>query len=397
MASRKDKKGIFTKKRIFGGLAGLVILSGGGFAYLSSKNAGTKAQDVVYMTSAVQEGSLASSTLLVGNVKALSEQHVYFDPSKGTNAKVTVSVGDKVTVGQQLVQYDTTSAQAAYDEAVRSLNKVGRDINQLKTYGVPKATTSVNDETGASETVYPTAQANAEYQNQLQSLYEAYATAEAQVAKAQAGLNETMILSDVEGTVVEINHNIDPSAKESQVLVHVTSEGKLQVEGNLTEYDLAHLKAEQSVKIKSKVYPDKEWAGKMTYISNYPKQSTSTVANGSSTGASYAYKADITSELGDLKQGFTVSVEVVNEDKGLLVPLTAIVTDGDKSYVWVFDKSSKKASKQEVTIGEADAVSQRILTGLTAGQIIIENPDASLKANEKIDDKKIADATGGGA
>lgn len=391
MAGRRDKKRFWNKKTIIGGVAGLVILTAGGYAYMASTGLGQQTKEVVYQTSTVAEGTLASSTLLSGTVKAKAEQYVYFDATKGSSATVTVKVGDKVTAGQQLVQYDTTTAQATYDEAVRALNKVGRDINQLTTYGVPQASTSLDEKTGQEITVNPTDQANAEYQNQLQTLYESYASAEAQVAKAQAALNETIFLSDVEGTVVEINDNIDPSARESQVLVHVTSEGKLQVEGNLTEYDLANIKVGQAIKIKSKVYPDKEWTGKITYISNYPAQNTGQSVSGvgtgatSGTGASYAYKAEITSDLGELKQGFSVSVEVINEQKSLLVPLTALVTDGDKSYVWVLDDKNK-VSKVEVTTGDADAVSQEISAGLTAGQTLIVNPDDSLKANQKLED-----------
>lgn len=394
MARKKDKQRFFNKKTIVGGIAGIIVLVTGGYAYMASMGASDAKEAKTYQTTVVSEGALASSTLLSGTVKAQAEQYVYFNPSKGTGASVTVAVGDKVVVGQQLVQYDTTAAQAAYDEAVRGLNKVGRDINQLKTYGVPKETTTTDEKTGESTTVKPTAQANAEYQNQLQTLYESYATAEAQVNKAQAALNETVLLSEVEGTVVEINNNIAPSAKESQVLVHVTSEGKLQVEGNLTEYDLANIKVGQEVKLKSKVYPDKEWTGKITYISNYPAQNAgASGASNTASNANYAYKAEITSDLAELKQGFSVSVEVVNDKKGLLVPLKSIVTEDDKSYVWIFDAQSKKVSKVEVTLGNADATSQEILSGLTAGQTIIANPDELLQSNQKLEDTKPLEET----
>ncbi|MFQ8724679.1 MAG: hypothetical protein ACLR8O_08820 [Streptococcus thermophilus] len=43
-------------------------------------------------------------------VKAQSEQYVYFDNTIGRNAAVTVSVGEKISVAQQLIQYDSTSA-----------------------------------------------------------------------------------------------------------------------------------------------------------------------------------------------------------------------------------------------------------------------------------------------
>ena len=72
-------------------------------------------------------------------VKAQSEQYVYFDNTIGRNATVTVSVGEEVSVGQQLVQYDSTSAQAAYDTASRAYNKAVRDRNYFQQYGTAPA------------------------------------------------------------------------------------------------------------------------------------------------------------------------------------------------------------------------------------------------------------------
>ena len=89
--------------------------------------------------SKVTKGQLASSTLLTGMVKAQSEQYVYFDNTIGRNATVTVSVGEEVSVGQQLVQYDSTSAQAAHDTASRAYNKAVRDRNYFQQYGTAPA------------------------------------------------------------------------------------------------------------------------------------------------------------------------------------------------------------------------------------------------------------------
>ena len=58
----------------------------------------------------VKKEQLASSVLLIGMVKAESEQYVYFDNTIGRNASVTVYVGEKISVAQQLIQYDSTSA-----------------------------------------------------------------------------------------------------------------------------------------------------------------------------------------------------------------------------------------------------------------------------------------------
>lgn len=387
--SRKNKKKMSNKtKGIIAGVASFCILATAGILWMQQKNTSEEVK-VSYSSANVTEGTIASSTLLSGTVKALNEQYVYFDAAKGSSAKATVSVGDQITAGQQLVQYDTATAQSAYDTAVRNLNKVGRQINYLKTYGnLPTTTTSVDEETGEETTItqQPSEEQNAQYLQQLQDLNDSYADAQAEVDKAQEAINQTIFLSDVSGTVVEVNNDIDPNSKNSQVLVHVATEGQLQIKGTVTEYDLANLKKDQAVKIKSKVYPDQEWTGKISYISNYPTQNDDQgSASASNSGAAYEYKVDITSELGALKQGFSVSVEVVNENKRKLVPVTALVTDDEKNYVWVYDENTGKIQKVEVTLGNADAKQQEILTGLEVGQVVITNPDDSLKEGQTIE------------
>lgn len=107
----KNKKRVW----IIGGIGFLVLLVLG-FNLFAGGGKDDKASESP-TASKVTKGQLASSTLLTGMVKAQSEQYVYFDNTIGRNATVTVSVGEEVSVGQQLVQYDSTSAQAAYDTA----------------------------------------------------------------------------------------------------------------------------------------------------------------------------------------------------------------------------------------------------------------------------------------
>lgn len=391
-------KSLTSRKKVFLGIGVSLFVITGYAIFQMSHSEKTETTETIYQPSTVTSGKIASSTLLSGTVSALSEQYVYYDNSKGGSARVTVEVGQQIGKGQQLVQYDTTNAQATYDSAVRNLNKVGRQITQLKTYGVQteapaEATTDATTEASGNTASQSssTSSFGQTYKQQLQDLNDSYADAEAEVTKAQEALNQTVVVSDVEGTVVEVNHSIDPAAKESQKLVHVATQGQLQVKGHLTEYDLANLKKNDEVIIKSKVYPDKKWQGKISSISDYPEQS-STSTDGSGSGASgskYEYKVDITSELAELKQGFSVSVEVVNSKESLLVPTSAVFSSKGKDYVWRFDKLSKKVSKQEVGLGRADATSQEILTGLAKEDRIIANPDKLLKDGQKLSDEQV--------
>lgn len=64
-----------------------------------------------------------------------------------------------------------------------------------------------------------------------------------------------------------------------------------------------------------------------------------------------------------------------------------------KKFVWIYDKDSKKVSKVEVALGNADASQQEILSGVEVGQSVISNPDKALKNGKKVEHVTKEDAT----
>ena len=338
-----------------------------------------------------KEGSVASSVLLSGSVTAQNEQYVYFDGSKGELEEVLVSVGDQVSEGQALVKYSGSEAQAAYDAATRAIAKADRHINELYQARNSAEATPATPQAGLEGSV-DGAQAQtsgssvSSIDSQISDARDTRADAVAQQEKALAQLNATTVLSTVEGTVVEVNRNVSKSPTgNSQVLVHIVSNDNLQIKGELSEYNLANLSVGQEVTFTTKVYPDKTWTGKISYISNYPKNNSESNSSlsGSNSGSKYPFTIDVTSEVGDLKQGFTVSIEVKNSSKALIVPITSVGMEEEKNFVWILDEN-KKAKKVEVGLGNADAENQEITSGLTDGAKVISNPTASLEEGKEV-------------
>ena len=372
------------------GVASVLVVGAAAVLLLRQPNQAA-AKDETAKIVLAKEGSVASSVLLSGSVTAQNEQYIYYDASKGDLDEVLVSVGDQVSEGQALVKYSSTEAQAAYDAASRAVAKADRHINELNesrntaaaTPSLPQA--GLEGATGQAP-AQSSGSATAAIDSQISDARDVRADAEAQLEKAQAQLNAATVLSNVEGTVVEVNRNISKSPTgNSQVLVHIVSNDNLQVKGELSEYNLANLSVGQEVTFTSKVYPDKTWNGKISYISNYPKNNSEASSSlaGSNTGSKYPYTVDVTSEIGDLKQGFTVSVEVKNKSKALIVPISSVVMEEDKNYVWILDEN-QKAKKVEVGLGNADAENQEITSGLTDGAKVISNPTASLQEGKEV-------------
>ena len=354
--------------------------------FLNQKNGNQEALDSKPLVQKAKEGSVASSVLLSGQVSANNEQYIYYDSTKGDLEGVLVNVGDQVTVGQALVQYRNTEAQSNYDSAVRALNKIDRQIYELQNNGTAPTPSPTAEGEESGESTAPAVNTQQSLDSQLKDLQDNRADAADKVNSSKLLLDATTVLSTVEGTVVEVNLDVSKSTTGSnQTLFHIVNNGNLQVKGELSEYNLANLSVGQEVSITSKVYPDKTWTGKISYISDYPQNNgeAANTALGGNTGSKYPYTVDVTSDIGELKQGFSVSVEVKNKSKAILVPLTSVVTENDKNYVWLVD-DQKKAKKVEVTLGNADADNQEITSGLTDGAKVISNPTSSLEEGKEV-------------
>lgn len=371
------------------GIASVIVIGAAGILIFRQPSQSAVKEKTSHIVTA-KEGSVASSVLLSGTVTAKNEQYVYFDASKGDLDEILVSVGDKVEEGQALVKYSSADAQAAYDAADRAVAKADRHIEELnkarENASATPASSQVPTEAGLPEQAQAATSSVSSIDSQISDAKDNRADAVAQLNKAQAQLDAATVLSTLEGTVVEVNRNVSKSPTgNSQVVVHVVSNENLQVKGELSEYNLANLSVGQEVTFTSKVYQDKSWTGKISYISDYPKNNgeAANAALGGNTGSKYPYTVDVTSDIGELKQGFSVSVEVKNKSKAILVPLTSVVTENDKNYVWLVD-DQKKAKKVEVTLGNADADNQEITSGLTDGAKVISNPTSSLEEGKEV-------------
>ena len=371
------------------GVASAIVIGAAGILIFRQPSQSAVKEETSHIVTA-KEGSVASSVLLSGTVTAKNEQYVYFDASKGDLDEILVSVGDKVEEGQALVKYSSADAQAAYDAADRAVAKADRHIEELnkarENASATPASPQVPTEAGLPEQAQAATSSVSSIDSQISDAKDNRADAVAQLNKAQAQLDAATVLSTLEGTVVEVNRNVSKSPTgNSQVVVHVVSNENLQVKGELSEYNLANLSVGQEVTFTSKVYQDKSWTGKISYISDYPKNNgeAANAALGGNTGSKYPYTVDVTSDIGELKQGFSVSVEVKNKSKAILVPLTSVVTENDKNYVWIVD-DQKKANRVEVTLGNADADNQEITSGLTDGAKVISNPTSSLEEGKEV-------------
>ena len=97
-----------------GGLA-LIVVAGGGYAYVRAGSAATQ-----YRTATVMLGTIQQTLSLTGNLSPISQSNVNFQVS-GTVTAVDVSVGQTVTSGQVLATVDASTLGSALTQAQATL------------------------------------------------------------------------------------------------------------------------------------------------------------------------------------------------------------------------------------------------------------------------------------
>ena len=72
-----------------------------------------------------------------------------------------------------------------------------------------------------------------------------------------------------------------------------------------------------------------------------------------------------------LKSGFEFTTESSIVPSGIAAPLTAIVAEGDQTFVWVVDEETMIVSKRVVTVGAGIGEDATIVSGLEGGETIV--------------------------
>ena len=309
----------------------------------------------------VTQGDIVETVSTSGLVKADRYVQLTF-PTGGKIVAVGVKPGQKVTKGQFVAQVDTISLNAAYQ-------------NALNTYRSTKAAVDLehdNDKNyGSAETfVQKSTRTTAEVAND---------TAYNNVLAAEDNLKNAAIFAPFSGVI----DTVSPSSPGMQVLpgtanYTIVDPSSVYFDAEVEETDLPDVVEGQKVNIKLDAYPDSTLTGEVTVVG--------LVAFTSSTGGN-AYHIRI-SLPDNSAQKFKVGMQgdsdiVFNTVSGVIKVLSsAIVSDNTKSYVWLVENG--KTKKTEVSIGASSSDETEIKSGLTEGQVVIDNPAATLKDGQRV-------------
>ena len=293
----------------------------------------------------------------VANGNFQPKQELTFSAEKsGKVISVLAKEGDRVSVGQTLaimrgdaINVSAQAAQAAYQNAKSDYNRFD---NAYKTGGVTK--------------------------QQLDQAKVALINAEASYKQAKINIGDTRIKAPISGIINK--KFIEPgsilSATPATELFEIVNVNKLKLNVTVNESQVASLKVGNNISIKTNVYPDKEFSGKITFIAAKADNSLN-----------FPVEIEISNNANnDLKAGmYGTAVFKASQQKQVLtvVPRNAFVGSVSSNQVFVVENGIAKLKK--VTAGRILGDKVEILDGLSDGETVITTGQINLQDGNTVE------------
>ena len=176
------------------------------------------------------------------------------------------------------------------------------------------------------------------------------------------------IPSPISGIVTERDVNPGQVVDQSQMtpwqMLVISNTDPVWVDADVFEKDLAHLSVGEPVEIRIAAIPGKTFHGTILHIDPTIDKTTHAMKA----------RAEISNPTGDLKDGMLadVSIRLADTKPALLVPLSAIVRDGDKDYIYVKRGGAGSTyDRHPVTLGSIDGDDVEVLEGLAEGETFV--------------------------
>lgn len=274
-----------------------------------------------------------------------------------------------------------------------TLEKVYVKQNEKVTKGEVLATIESKALTSTMKQTQNTLENKESYYERLNSLYQQgaisyqtmdnarldYLNAQAAYDKAQADVNDTVITSPMDGTVIgepmKEGETVSQGLSSQMVIVSVADLSTMRIELLVDETDIGEVKVGQGVEFTVDAYPNKTFHGIVTNISKKQYSSSSSSSSSSSFSSSVVYYTVYVEinkdELDGLYPSMTARATIKGResDNALVIPVTAVRSDTEGSYV--YEKDGDGVKKTYITTGITTDKEVEVLDGLKEGSEIV--------------------------
>ncbi len=387
-----------TKRRKVWLLAGLAVLvvAGGGAAVMASRQ-GKPAEAAVKKDERaplefrsgdvvkLQPARLAVELAVPGSIQAVSQATVRSKLSAEVK-KVLVREGDKVAAGQVVAEFDTAQLRAQLAERTATLASARAQL--ATTERTRLANAQLVKQNFISQNAFDTA--DSAHQAQLALV----AAAQAQVEQTQIMLGDSVVKAPIAGMVSK--RYVQPGEKLAfdAPMLGIVDLAQLEVQAQMPVADVPQIRKGMQTEVEIEGMGARRFPGRVERINPATEPGTRTVNIYVSLPNDDALKAGMFAR---------VVLETISESELPALPMSAVRSEGQQSFVWVI--ADGKLVRRDVAVGRRDERAQRveITSGLSAGDVVLASKFDNLKDGlaAKVvgvsGERKVADASPGSA
>lgn len=297
----------------------------------------------------------------------------------GRLTKLSAELGDKVRAGQVLGTIETPdiiqpqsdyqqalanerTARTSLEHATRTRERDER-LAKIEAIPIRELQQSQTDEKHAREDIERTQQAITASKGRLQAL----GFGETEVKTLQAGgqilKRQVQLLAPISGTIIERKAGLGQALQPGgDPLFQIADLSSVWVNAEVYEDALARLRLRLPATIETPAYPGEHFSARIDQIGSVVDPEKRTVA----------VRCIMPNPGGKFKPGMFVNVSLggVSNLDAITVPVTAVVTEGEKRVVFV-ETEQGRYSKREITIGDEQAGTVIVKTGLKEGEKVV--------------------------
>lgn len=315
----------------------------------------------------VAPGALPTREVYSGEVRARVESDLAFRVG-GKLAARLVDAGARVRKGQPLARLDPEDARLGAQAARAQLASAESDLALAK--AELERATDLLARRFISQSAWDARQA-------------AHAAAAARVeqARSQAAISAnqagyTTLAADADGVVVSVAAEPGQVLAAGQPVLRLAHDGEKEIVVSVPEGQVARLRPGQDVVAFLWAEPGSRFPGRVREIAGGADAVTRT----------FAVRVSVPQAPPAARVGMSATVALAaGRDEGLvLLPLAALVRDGQGAFVWVVDPKTSRVARRDVRVGEFREDGATILSGLAAGDVVVSAGVHKLRAGEPV-------------
>jgi HlyD family secretion protein len=309
----------------------------------------------------------------------------------GRIARVRVKEGDLVKAGDVLVELEDadqraaiTAAQARVGAAAARASASRANITEIRLQADRQK--ALVDSGAVGRAGLDDLLARVTALEKLASASDAeIRAAQAEVDSLRVLLQDRVVKSPIDGTVLTKPPEVGEMTATSPFLVEIADFDSLVVETDVAESRLNNIQIGAPCEIVLDAYPTRRLAGKAAEIGKRVNRAKATIA------VRVAFTGDRTGVLPDMAARVSfltkeISAEAMKEPPKRIVPAKAVVERAGAKVVFVVDQGRVKIST--VRVGAESAGGYELLDGPPPGTKLVQSPPLDLQDGQKIKEKE---------